>query len=111
MNVHFFVCGPKEGISEKDVDKLWRAFGAGHPKYGGPREGCRGHKYIFCLNIDIDTIIEICENFDFEISGLWEDTPMFRRHAFFTATVDTNSYNPEHMARDDYSGKTYVLDK
>ena len=101
MNVHFFVCSPKDGVEGADVKRLARAFGPEHPKYSGPLEGCRGAHYLFCLNIDLDTIIQICETYDFEISGLYENTATYKRNAFFAAEVDSKLYNPEYTALHD----------
>lgn len=107
MKVYFFDVRPKD--SYDSVYDLARSFGSDIPHFL-PLEG-EGAQIVFCLNLDIDTIILKCQEYNFEICGLWEDTPIFRRHVFAEKDVDPAFYNAQHEVGITYFQKEhYVLE-
>ena len=92
MKVYFFHVRPQSGI---DLSPDFLADLGDNIPHPQALEG-EGAQYILCISREPVELAQICEKHNIYVSGLIENTPMFRRHAFEEYDIDPEKYNNRH---------------
>ena len=102
MLVNFFTV--KETSNSSPIDQMYEMFGLTTPKYL-KLEGGESTQYLFCVNSDDSSIIDMCNQYKYELIGrTFDETRKIWHNLCFTLTdVPKNEYNPNYQASISYS--------
>lgn len=111
MLVNFFIV--RKTSNSSPIDEMYEMFGSTTPKYL-ELEGGEPTKYLFCVNSDDSSIIDMCNQYKYELIGrTFEETRKIWHNLCFTLTdVPKNAYNSNYQVSvsSSSSGKiTYSL--
>jgi hypothetical protein len=113
MLVNFFIV--RKTSNSSSIDTMYERFGNTTPKYL-ELEGGESAKYLFCVNSDDSSIIDMCNQYKYELIGRTfdETRKIWQNLCFILTDVPKNAYNPNYQVSvsSSSSGKiTYSLVK
>ena len=111
MLVNFFTV--RKTANSSPIDEMCEMFGNNIPKYI-EIEGGESATYLFCVNSDDSSIIDVCNQYKYELIGrTFDETRKIWHNLCFTLTeIPKGTYNSNHQASSSSPGKNpYTLIK